>query len=453
MRILLVTHYYAPEFGAPQRRWSALIQRFVAAGHQVTVAAPVPHYPSGRPSAQQRRDHRVGAVERGEHGETVVRTAYLPHRSDIGTRTADHVVTAADSLRRLLSRFARPGTRPDVVIATAPAIPSLLVGRVLALHWNVPLVAEMRDAWPDLVTHVGPAGAVPVELAHAVSLDPLRPDPLRPNRQLLPPLRKGLGLLIGYAKGAVHHTVTHWQQGAQTVVTTTGRFAEVLRERGIAEPQVVRNGTDLDGVHPQVDHAPGDHPELRCLYLGNMGRSQGLDTLVRAAARLREQGVPIEVRMIGHGVEATALAALAHELDAPVQVLPRIEHSDVEEQYAWADTVVVSLRGWAPFAWTVPSKLYELLATRRHVTALLDGEAAEVVREAGAGDVLAPQDEDALVRLWGRLAADRSLAAVRDSGRAWVAEHADDDVLAARYLGMLEDVVRGNAMEGRTAGA
>ncbi|MCT1429384.1 glycosyltransferase family 4 protein [Brachybacterium muris] len=438
MRILLITHYYAPEFGAPQRRWSALIQRFIAAGHQVTVAAPVPHYPSGRPTAQQRRDHRVGAVERGEHGETVVRTAYLPHRSDIGTRTADHVVAAADSLRRLLSRFARPGTRPDLVIATAPAIPSLLVGRVLALHWKVPLVAEMRDAWPDLVTHVGPAGAVPEKLApHA------RPDPLR----------RAVGLAIGRAKGAVHHGVTSWQQGAQVVVTTTGRFAEVLRERGIDDPQVVRNGTDLDGVHPQVDHAPGDHPELRCLYLGNMGRSQGLDTLVRAAARLRDQGVPIEVRMIGHGVEAPSLADLAHQLGAPVQVLPRIEHSDVEEQYAWADTVVVSLRGWAPFAWTVPSKLYELLATRRHVTALLDGEAAEVVREAGAGDVLAPQDEDALVRLWGRLAEDRSLAAVRDSGRAWVAEHADDDVLAARYLGMLEDVVRGNTMEGRTAGA
>ena len=108
---------------------------------------------------------------------------------------------------------------------------------------------------------------------------------------------------------------------------------------------------------------------------------------------------------------------------------------------AWADTVVVSLRDWEPFAWTVPSKLYELLATRRHITALLDGEAAEVVREAGAGDVLAPQDEDALVTLWSRLAADRSLAAGRDSGRDWVAAHAHDDVLAARYLRILEQVV------------
>ena len=438
MRILLITHYYAPEFGAPQRRWSALIQRFVAAGHQVTVVAPVPHYPAGRPTPQQRRDHPVGAVERGEHGETVVRTAYLPHRSDIGSRTADHMVAGADSLRRLLRRFARPSTRPDVVIATAPAIPSLLVGRLLALHWKVPLVAEMRDAWPDLVTHVGPAGAVPENLAPHT-----RPDPLR----------RAVGLAIGRAKGAVHHTVTRWQQGAQTVVTTTGRFAEVLRERGIPEPQVVRNGTDLAGVRAQDDHASGGHPELRCLYLGNMGRSQGLDTVVRAAARLQREAVPLEVRMIGHGVEAPVLAALAQELGAPVQVLPRIPHAEVAQQYAWADTVVVSLRDWAPFAWTVPSKLYELLATRRHVTALLDGEAAEVVREAGSGDVIAPQDEDALVALWARLAADRSLAAVRDSGRAWVAEHADDDVLAARYLGLLEGVVGEDAVKGRPAGS
>ncbi|MCT1384733.1 glycosyltransferase family 4 protein [Brachybacterium sp. p3-SID1565] len=426
MRILLITHYYAPEFGAPQRRWSALIQRFVDAGHQVTVAAPVPHYPGGRPTPQQRRAHRVGAVERGDHGETVLRTAYLPHRSDIGTRTADHAVAAADSLRRLLCRFARTSTRPDVVIATAPAVPSLLVGRMLALRWRVPLVAEMRDAWPDLVTHVGPAGAVPVKLAPHT-----RPDPLR----------RAVGLAIGRAKGAVHHAVTSWQQGAQVVVTTTARFAEVLRERGIDDPRVVRNGTDLAGVRAQLDHPRGHHRELRCLYLGNMGRSQGLETVVRAAARLRARGVPVQVRMIGHGVEAPALAALAHELGAPVQVLSRIPHTEVQEQYAWADTVVVSLRDWEPFAWTVPSKLYELLATRRHITALLDGEAADVVREAGAGDVLAPQDEDALVTLWSRLAADRSLAAGRDSGRDWVAAHADDDVLAARYLGILEQVV------------
>lgn len=425
MRILLLTHYYAPEFGAPQRRWSALIERFLAAGHRVTVAAPVPHYPGGRPTREQRRAHPIGAVERGRHGETVLRTAYLPHRADITSRTADHLVSALDALRRLRRRFSRPGTRPDVVVATAPAIPTLLVGRTLAALWGVPLVVEMRDAWPDLVTHVGPVGALPAETVHA-------PQPGA--------LRRSLRWAVALAKGQVHEQVTSWQSGAQAVITTTDRFADVLEERGVFPVEIVRNGTDLSRVTPQRDHLESDHTALRCLYLGNMGRSQGLDTVVRAAARLRDLGVHVQVKMIGHGVEAGTLAALAEELDAPVEVLPRIPHRDVGEQYRWADTVVVSLRDWAPFRWTVPSKLYEMLATGRHITALLDGEAADVVRAAGAGDVLPPGDVEALTELWSDLAADRTRAGVRPSGRDWVAAHADDDVLARRYLEILAGV-------------
>jgi colanic acid biosynthesis glycosyl transferase WcaI len=434
MRILLLTHYYAPEYGAPQRRWSALVGRFIAAGHRVTVAAPVPHYPQGRPTRVQRRSHRVGAVERGMHGETVVRTAYLPHRGDMVTRTADHLVTAVDSLRRLRRRFARPQDRPDVIIATAPAVPTLLVGRALSALWGVPQVVEMRDAWPDLVTQLGAAG-------HGASAGSETGDGAGHGVTGTSAAGSGGAGITALVKGAVHRRVTSWQSEAHAVVTTTARFAEVLRERGVQPVRVVRNGTDLSRVARQHDHPPGDHAELRCLYLGNMGRSQGLETAVRAAARLHAEGVPLQLRLIGHGVEAPALIALARELDAPVEVLPRIHHREVGAQYAWADTVLVSLRSWSPFAWTVPSKLYEVLATGRHVTALLDGEAADIVRAADAGDVLPPEDLDALVALWRELVLDRSRAAVRASGREWVESHADDDELARTYLEMLRAVV------------
>src|SRR5690625_6546653 len=78
-----------------------------------------------------------------------------------------------------------------------------------------------------------------------------------------------------------------------------------------------------------------------------MGRSQGLEIVVRAAARLHQEGTALRVRLLGHGVQATALAALTEELSAPVEVLPRIPHREVGAQYAWADTVIVSLRNWA----------------------------------------------------------------------------------------------------------
>src|SRR5699024_9862074 len=99
---------------APQRRWSALVQRFIASGNQVTVAAPVPHYPGGRPTPAQRRTHHVGDIERGAHGETVLRTAYLPHRTDIFSRTADHLIAAGHALpgRAWPPMSARPGRSP-----------------------------------------------------------------------------------------------------------------------------------------------------------------------------------------------------------------------------------------------------------------------------------------------------------------------------------------------------
>src|SRR5690625_7831416 len=93
-----------------------------------------------------------------------------------------------------------------------------MVGRGRAARWQIPLVVEMRDAWPDLVTHVGPAGAIPAEVAHA------------PHPGLL---RRASRWAVVLAKGQVHQNVTGWQRGAQAVVTTTDRFADVLVERGI----------------------------------------------------------------------------------------------------------------------------------------------------------------------------------------------------------------------------
>jgi hypothetical protein len=67
------------------------------------------------------------------------------------------------------------------------------------------------------------------------------------------------------------------------------------------------------------------------------------------------------------------------------------------------------------------------------------------VRSAQAGDVVPPEDVNALVDLWRDLQADRGRLAARQSGREWVTTHADDDVLASRYLEILAEVVGARA--------
>src|SRR5690625_6223296 len=71
-------------------------------------------------------------------------------------------------------------------------------------------------------------------------------------------LRRASRWALVLAKGQVHQNVTGWQRGAQAVVTTTDRFADVLVERGIDRVEVVRNGTDLNAVRAQHERVPGE---------------------------------------------------------------------------------------------------------------------------------------------------------------------------------------------------
>ncbi|WP_309133847.1 glycosyltransferase family 4 protein [Cellulomonas sp.] len=408
MHIVLLTHHYVPETGAPQRRWSAFVQRFMDAGHRVTVLTPPPHYPAGRLDTAH-DGVRPGTVSRGAYGETVVRVRFREHDHSLLSRTSDQLVAASDSVRHALSLLSGSQDRPDVVVATAPGLPSIPAGMLLGRLLRRPAVVEMRDAWPDLIASSGMWGP-----------------------------GQGRGLRAR-ATTVTHESLTLLQRRAAAVVTTTVSFADVLSARGVPRVAVVRNGAHVPDLPllPPPGRGPG---ELRVLYLGTMGRSQGLETAVQAADLVRRRGVQMRLRLVGSGADVDHLSALARELDAPVDVLARVPADEVLTHYAWADTTLVSLRDWGPFEWTIPSKMYELFAVGRHVSASLAGEAARVVEESGAGDVVVPQSPLALADLWCALAAERARLDVGRAGRLWVEQNADHDRLATAYLELLAQV-------------
>lgn len=408
VRILLLTHYFTPEQGAPQRRWDALIRGFIAAGHEVEVVAPPPHHPSGDVPREFRRSYRRGSSRLDDCGALVHRVSWLRHRGDIVTRTLDHLVTSRAAFHRAAARVRWGKFVPDVIIATAPAVPTLIAGRVLGWRHRIPVVVEMRDAWPDLVTHT-------------------------------PGLATDTGP-IAWLKRQIHQAVSDLQRSGATVVATTEAFAEVLRERGIREVHVIRNGTNPDHFE-QVPSRVDDHDELRLLYMGTIGRSQGLELVVQAVDALKRAGAPVHARIIGTGHERRALMRLNDELGFPVEFLPSVPASEVAAHYEWADSTIVSLRDWEPFKWTIPSKLYELLSSGRHITGIVSGEAADILREANAGTVVTPGDLDELVRVWQGFTLDRTPLEVGPQGRNWAREHVAHTSLASRYLELLHEVV------------
>ncbi|MCF3137979.1 glycosyltransferase family 4 protein [Paenarthrobacter sp. AR 02] len=396
---MLLTHSYWPEHSPPQRRWLSLTREFIRAGWEIDVIAPVAHYPNGRRNLPRRKAGFAFARQEGPNGETIRRVPYLRH---LGTsslaRFVDQVFSAVMSVPMGLA-----GGKPDAILATAPSLPTLATGYVLSRIRKVPLIIEMRDAWPDLA--------------------------------------RDARMVQGSVKSVVERVVEFLQQRADLVVTVTEGFAQTLRDRGLQNVVTVSNGLDLNSI-PLLDPPVLERDVFRALYLGNHGKSQRLDILIRATALL---GDSFHLTLVGQGTSRPNLVKLARELNAPVSFFPSLQGPEVVEKYREADTCIVSLRDdWKSFETTVPSKTYEVLAIGRHVTAIVRGEAERIILEAGGGDIVAANPE-AVAQLWRELAADRSRLASGVSGREWVKANADYSQLAVRYMDSISALVRSNS--------
>ena len=64
MRIVVVSHYFPPEIGAPQARLSDLARFWAAAGDEVTVLTGMPNHPTGRVAARVQAPHPGGGARR-----------------------------------------------------------------------------------------------------------------------------------------------------------------------------------------------------------------------------------------------------------------------------------------------------------------------------------------------------------------------------------------------------
>ncbi len=396
LRIMLLTHSYWPEQSPPQRRWSAMIREFRRSGWALDVITPVAHYPFGRRALPRRLAGRPFQSQKGKFAEKILRVPYLRHGNSRSARLVDQCFSAALSVPAgMIVR------KPDVVIVTAPGLPSLAAGYVLARLRRVPLIVEMRDAWPDLA--------------------------------------RDARVVQGSVKSLVEHVVDFVQHRADLVVTVTEGFAATLRSRGVRNVATISNGVHLDTI-PALSPPEPDRQVFEALYLGNHGESQRLDVAIRASALV---GSSMHLHMVGHGTQRPALEKLARSLNAPVTFHAPLSGDAMMERYASADTCLVSLRDdWKSFDTTVPSKTYEVLALGRHITAVVRGEAARIILDADAGDIVR-SDPEALAALWRELAADRGRLIRNGDSRQWVKTHAEYDHLAGRYMDLISDVVSG----------
>jgi glycosyltransferase involved in cell wall biosynthesis len=176
--------------------------------------------------------------------------------------------------------------------------------------------------------------------------------------------------------------------------------------------EIIPDWADTTAIAPgpkrnRFSEANGLADKFVVMHSGNIGLSQSLETVVDAAALVRD--VPeIQVVFVGEGVNKAPLQARAAALGLTnITFLPFTPKERLGESFASADIFIVSLqRGLAGYI--VPSKLYGILASGRpYIAAVEDGcEVAAITRKNDCGRVAEPGDAQSI--------ADQILAFYRD---------------------------------------
>lgn len=403
MRVLIVSHYFPPEIGAPQARLSALAADWARAGDQVTVLTGMPNHPTGVIPPEY-----AGAVLRRERrdGYTIVRTwLYATPNEGIAKKTLSHISFMVTGL--LLGGF--PAGRADVVVVSSPTFFSIATGWALARLRRARFVLEIRDLWPAIFVELG----------------------VLTNRRL-----------IGWLERL---ELAAYRVCDEVVVVSEG-FRENLIARGVPAGKI---HTIRNGVRPEL-FDPGAVPStaLRArlgagpadclvLYAGTHGISHALPSVAEAAAMIGDEAV--RFAFVGGGSDKPRLESRVAELRLRnVTLAPPVPSERMPELLASADILLVTLRDVPLFSTFVPSKMFEYLAAGRAVIGALTGEAAQILREAGAV-VVPPEDPAALAAAAGALAADPARRAeLARQGRAYVERFFDRADLARQYRKILQ---------------
>jgi glycosyltransferase involved in cell wall biosynthesis len=176
-------------------------------------------------------------------------------------------------------------------------------------------------------------------------------------------------------------------------------IAEIQKQVPWARVHHLSNGVDPHSFHPKrrkewVRNRYVRKGEVGFLFAGLHGFFQGLDQVLQVAEELR--GEPIRFVLLGDGPEKRALMGKSARLKITnVDFYPPIPNSQIPAVLASLDVAFVPLK--ASIRGSVPSKIYEAMASGIPILLLANGEAREIVLNAGAGVAVAPGDIKGLV--------------------------------------------------------
>ena len=301
--------------------------------------------PRGRLPAEEL--HGLSGAERA-----VRQAALFSRRLLLPDEFVSWALTAIPAARRIVN-----DEKIDVIVTTSPPASVNLIGAAVKQATGVPWVADLRDS---------------------IAANPDR----RVDRLAVRVKERGQALV---ARSVAKR--------ADAIVAVSDAIADEMRELGAERVRTIPNGCDFDDFDG-LEYRPGKR--FRITHTGSFFGHRDPKPFLTALA---EADGDVVVRFVGGLRAADREFAEGLGLGDRLEEIPHVPRRSALELQRDSEALLLLLPEAGGRGRTVPSgKIFEYLAAERPILAAVptDGVAADLVRRADAGVVVAPDDVPAL---------------------------------------------------------
>ncbi|MCK9230758.1 MAG: glycosyltransferase family 4 protein [Syntrophales bacterium] len=365
-RVLILSLVFRPDNVSTAQIMGDLALDLQSMGHEVSVITTVPHYNEDAEAlaVQPLKPLWGKLLQHSSYRGIKVVHVWMPRKGRnlmlrISAWAGFHAVSILAGLFT--------SAKQDIIIAPSPPLSIGTVAWMLGRLHRCPFIYNVQEIYPDVAVNLG----------------------VLKNSKL-----------IGLLKKLERFVYT--KADALTVISQG--MAERIRSKGVPEHKIrlIPNFVDTEDFYPlskdnDFSRRYGLDAPFVVSYAGNMGKPQGLDTLIEAAHLLKYEK-DIHFLMMGDGSERDMLIAHANRLGLRnMTFLTYQPYSVMSKAYASTDASFVSqARGTSNDG--IPSKVYRIMACARPVIASTDegSDLARLVTDTGGGFVIRPGDAAAL---------------------------------------------------------
>lgn len=351
MKVLVICQYYFPE----PFRVHDICEELVKRGHEVTVVTGEPNYPEGYIYKGYENHQKADEVK---NGVTIHRCPIHPRKNGFFHRALNYFSYSRLAKKYVKNLKASDGAPFDLVFVYQLS-PVMMAEPAIAYSkkYNVPVVLYCLDLWPE-------------------------------------------SLLVGGVKKnlliykILHGTSKRIYRSANRILVTSRSFVNYFRDHfQIGEEKIEYLPQHAESTFEKLPyHNP--EKEINLLFAGNIGAAQSVDTIIEAARKM--QGQNVRFHIVGGGSELERLQEQAKDL-SNVVFYGRCPVEEMSAFYSQADAMLVTLVKDPALSLTLPGKVQSYMAAQKPIIGAINGETAQVIREANCGFCGEAENADALV--------------------------------------------------------